>query len=281
MEIQKVINNNVISAFDENGQEVVVMGTGIGFKAHPGDPVNEEKIQKIFRIENRKIADQFKELLENIPLERMQISTDIISYAKKNMNLKLSQSIYVTLTDHINFAIERMKQGIKLQNAILWEIKRFYPQEYLLGKYAVDLVNKRLGMNFTADEAGFIALHIVNAEYDTSINDTFAMTKMIQGILDIVKEDFGIQFDEESLHYERFITHLKFLAQRIYRHELLSDQESELLAMIQKKYPKELECSCKAAEYIRENFGESISGEEMMFLAIHIKRVCMLPYMEE
>lgn len=211
----------------------------------------------------------------------MQISTDIISYAKKNMNLKLSQSIYVTLTDHINFAIERMKQGIKLQNAILWEIKRFYPQEYLLGKYAVELVNKRLGMNFTADEAGFIALHIVNAEYDTSINDTFAMTKMIQGILDIVKEDFGIQFDEESLHYERFITHLKFLAQRIYRHELLSDQESELLAMIQKKYPKELECSRKAAEYIRENFGETISGEEMMFLAIHIKRVCMLPDMEE
>ena len=104
---------------------------------------------------------------------------------------------------------------------------------------------------------------------------------MIQGRLDIVKEDFGIQFDEESLHYERFITHLKFLAQRIYRHELLSDQESELLAMIQKKYPKELECSRKAAEYIRENFGETISGEEMMFLAIHIKRVCMLPDMEE
>ena len=74
MEIQKVINNNVISAFDENGQEVVVMGTGIGFKAHPGDPVNEEKIQKIFRIENRKIADQFKELLENIPLARTSSS---------------------------------------------------------------------------------------------------------------------------------------------------------------------------------------------------------------
>ena len=48
MEIQKVINNNVISAFDESGQEVVVMGTGIGFKAHPGDPVNEEKVTEDF-----------------------------------------------------------------------------------------------------------------------------------------------------------------------------------------------------------------------------------------
>lgn len=275
MEIQKVINNNVISAFDEDGQEIVIMGTGIGFKAHPGDTVNEGRVQKVFRIENRRIANQFKELLQNMPPEHMELSAEIIAYAKKNMNLKLSQSIYVTLTDHINFAIERMKQGIKLQNALLWEIKRFYPQEFLLGKYAVELVNERLGLQFTADEAGFIALHIVNAEYDTSIRDTFAMTKMIQGILDIVKSEFGILFDEESLHYERFITHLKFLAQRIYRHELLSDEESDLLRMMQRKYPREFTCSRKAAEYIRENFGEEISGEEIMFLAIHIKRVCM------
>lgn len=277
MEIQKVINNNVISAFDESGQEVVIMGTGIGFKAHPGDTVNELKVQKVFRIENRRIAKQFKELLENMPPEHMELSADIITYAKKNMNLKLSQSIYVTLTDHINFAIERMRQGIKLQNALLWEIKRFYPQEFLLGKYAVEQINKRLGLNFTADEAGFIALHIVNAEYDTSIRDTFAMTKMIQGILDIVKKEFGIQFDEESLHYERFITHLKFLAQRIYRHELLNDEESDLLRMMKQKYPREFACSQKAVEYIRDNFGETISGEEIMFLAIHIKRVCMQP----
>ena len=36
MVIQKVINNNVISAYDENQQEVVIMGKGIGFKAHMG-----------------------------------------------------------------------------------------------------------------------------------------------------------------------------------------------------------------------------------------------------
>lgn len=50
----------------------------------------------------------------------------------------------------------------------------------------------------------------MNAEYDTTINDTFAMTNMIQGILELVKQEMGIEFDEESLHYERFVTHLKF-----------------------------------------------------------------------
>ena len=41
-----------------------------------------------------------------------------------------------------------------------------------MGKYAIDLLNEKLGTEFSEDEAGFIALHFVNAEYDTTINDT-------------------------------------------------------------------------------------------------------------
>ena len=59
---------------------------------------------------------------------------------KDHLKLKLNQSIYVTLTDHINFAIERVSQGIEPQNALLWEIKRFYPQEFQLGIYALELI---------------------------------------------------------------------------------------------------------------------------------------------
>ena len=35
MTIEKVINNNIVSAFDETGREVVVMGRGIGFGNRP------------------------------------------------------------------------------------------------------------------------------------------------------------------------------------------------------------------------------------------------------
>ena len=275
MVIQKVINNNVISAYDVNQQEIVIMGKGIGFKAHTGELIDESKIEKVFRIENEKLSRQFQELLENITLEHMQLTIDIISYAIKNLNVQLNQNIYITLTDHINFAIQRQSQGIQLKNALLWETKRFYHQEYLMGKYAVDLLNEKLGTEFTEDEAGFIALHFVNAEYNTTINDTFEMTNMIQKILELVRLEMGIEFDEESLHYERFITHLKFLVQRLYRHELLKDEEIEFARMMENKYPKEYECSKHIAEYIEKEYGSEIASEEIMFLAIHIKRVCM------
>ena len=271
--IEKVINNNIISAYDESGAEVIVMGRGIGFKKKQGEVVPADQISKIFRIKSRTLTEQFKELLANMPLERVRISDEIISHAKDHLKLKLNQSIYVTLTDHINFAIERVNQGIEPQNALLWEIKRFYPQEFQLGIYALELIQDRLGILLPEDEAGFIALHFVNAEYGTDIRDAVKFPDQMQAIVDIVERDLGILLDESSLHYERFMTHIKFLIQRIYRKELLSSEDRELSLLMQRKYPREYQCSVKVAEYIMQATGSRLSEEEIMYLSVHIRRV--------
>lgn len=271
--IEKVINNNIISAYEKSGAEVIVMGRGIGFKKKQGEVVPADQISKIFRIKSRTLTEQFKELLANMPLERVRISDEIISHAKDHLKLKLNQSIYVTLTDHINFAIERVSQGIEPQNALLWEIKRFYPQEFQLGIYALELIHDRLGILLPEDEAGFIALHFVNAEYGTDIRDAVKFPDQMQAIVDIVEHDLGILLDESSLHYERFVTHIKFLIQRIYRKELLSSEDRELSLMMQRKYPREYQCSVKVAEYIMQATGCRLSEEEIMYLSVHIRRV--------
>lgn len=271
--IEKVINNNIISAYEKSGAEVIVMGRGIDFKKKQGEVVPADQISKIFRIKSRTLTEQFKELLANMPLERVRISDEIISHAKDHLKLKLNQSIYVTLTDHINFAIERVSQGIEPQNALLWEIKRFYPQEFQLGIYALELIHDRLGILLPEDEAGFIALHFVNAEYGTDIRDAVKFPDQMQAIVDIVERDLGILLDESSLHYERFMTHIKFLIQRIYRKELLSSEDRELSLLMQRKYPREYQCSVKVAEYIMQATGSRLSEEEIMYLSVHIRRV--------
>lgn len=271
--IEKVINNNIISAYEKSGAEVIVMGRGIGFKKKQGEVVPADQISKIFRIKSRTLTEQFKELLANMPLERVRISDEIISHAKDHLKLKLNQRIYVTLTDHINFAIERVSQGIEPQNALLWEIKRFYPQEFQLGIYALELIQDRLDILLPEDEAGFIALHFVNAEYGTDIRDAVKFPDQMQAIVDIVERDLGILLDESSLHYERFMTHIKFLIQRIYRKELLSSEDRELSLLMQRKYPREYQCSVKVAEYIMQATGSRLSEEEIMYLSVHIRRV--------
>lgn len=273
MNIYKVINNNVLSAFDDKKREVVIMGRGIGFKAKSGDEIDESKIEKVFYIESSSLSKKFQEMISDMPLEHMEISDDIIAYAKRTFDMKLNQSIYVALTDHINFAIERYHKGIQMPNALLNEIKEFYRREYAVGEYALELLRQRLNVEFSSNEAGFIALHFVNAQYDLSADDTYAITSIIQKSLTIIQEEFGTPINEASMYYERFVTHLKFFAKRVYRKEQWIDDETELADMIESKYPREYACSQKIAAFICEEYGANVSREEMMYLAIHIRRI--------
>ncbi|WP_077610706.1 BglG family transcription antiterminator LicT [Clostridium sp. Marseille-P2415] len=273
MKIDKIINNNIISALEPDGKEVVVMGRGIGFGAKPGKEIPENKIEKVFRLDSQNSVDKFKELLVNLPLEHIQVSTEIINYAKSVLNRCLNQNIYITLTDHINFAIHRFKQKMVFTNPLLNEIKTFYKEEYLVGEYAVALIERKIGITLPVDEAGFIALHIVNAEFNTAMRDTIDITNLIQNVVRIVKEYFTMEPDETSLNYQRFVTHLRFLAQRIVAGELLNSGNAEFNHLISEMYPDEYGCSLKIKDYILETYHHHVTEEETAYLAVHIKRM--------
>ncbi len=273
MKISKVINNNIVSSVDEDGREIVVMGRGIGFKVREGAEIPAERIEKIFRLEGEDVLDRFKDLLSRMPLEHIKISDEIISYGKKVLNKPLNQNIYITLMDHINFAIERFQRNMMFPNPLAREVRSIYREEYLIGEYAVALIQRSLNIDFPADEAVSIALHIVNAEYNTAMRDTIHITELIQQVLGIVAEYFNFLPDERSLNYDRFITHLKFLAQRIYSGELLDSDVPELSSMISKAYPEEYICGQKIQHFIEENYGHEVSDEEVAYLAVHIKRM--------
>lgn len=45
MKIEKVLNNNVVVALDENGAETVLMGRGLGFGRRAGDEAPPDKVK--------------------------------------------------------------------------------------------------------------------------------------------------------------------------------------------------------------------------------------------
>ena len=221
---------------DEQNKELVIMGRGIAFQKRPGDVVEQEKVEKIFKLDNKDISEKFKTLLYDIPLEYMEISEAIINYAKDTLGKKLNESIYVSLTDHIVFAIERSKKGLLITNALLWEIKRIYKDEFDIGLKAIEKINNKIGIKLPEDEAGFIAMHIVNAELNEEMPNVVNITKLIQDVLNIVKYHFKIDIDEDSLNYFRFLTHLKFFAQRLFSGTSLGSKDDFLYEMMKEKY---------------------------------------------
>ena len=91
--------------------------------------------------------------------------------------------------------------------------------------------------------------------------------------ISIVEKELGIKLDELGLHCSRFITHLKFFAQRMFAGELLDNQDQEFLDMIINKYPKEYDVSEKISQFVQSKYGYDIPKEEKVYLAVYIKRI--------
>ncbi len=273
MVIEKILNNNVVITTDENNKEIVVMGRGIAFKKRTGDHIPKDMIDKVFKLSDPNMSDKFKELISNIPLNYMELSDKIILYAKKELGKRLNDSIYISLTDHMHAAIERTREGVNVKNALLWDIKRFYKEEFKIGLIALDYIEEKFGIRLPEDEAGFIALHIVNAQMDQDIKIIYEITQIMQDVTNVVKYHYGITFDEESVYYYRFITHLKYFAERLLSNKSYEDNEDDLLDVIKVKYKNAYNCIEKVANFIKKKYNYELTDEEKLYLTIHVERV--------
>ena len=273
MRIEKVINNNIISARDDKGVELVVMGRGIGFDKKPGNEITDGKIEKIFRLDKMDDREHFKKLLASLPLEYIRLSTDIITYAKDSLELKLNQNVYLTLTDHIGFALNRHREGMDFNNVLYDEIRLFYPVEYSIGRYALELIEERTGYRLAEDEAASIALHIINGELDSAMGTTFFMIKMMREMMGIIEKNISIP---EGRNYpkDRLIPDLKQLANRLVSEKLISVRRDEKLYLfVEENYTEEYRIINSINDYIGKEYKCSMTEEEKIYLTLSIKRI--------
>lgn len=276
MKIIKTINNNTVCVVDENGREQIVSGKGIGFGKKYGDKIEVSQIQKVYMITDSALQKKMIELLREIPYEYLKFTEDMVEHIKKIVPTPLNESLLVTLSDHINFAIERKDQGIEFTNPLIDSIRECYPLELSLGEYCVEQMEHQLGISMNKDEAGFIAMHIINARLDTKMSDVYDITKMINGCVEISEYYYSEKFNRKSVSYERYVAHLKFLAQRLFRNQPLPQTLSDdaaFAAMIKKSCNKHYKCALCIQDYILKTYGKNITEDELLTLTIHLKKV--------
>lgn len=272
--VNKVLNNNVIFSKNQEGQDIILTGLGLGFQKRKGDPVETGKIERIFTLDEEATGSRLSELLKQIPIDYFYLADQIKQHAEKRLGKELNQNIYVTLCDHMYYAVERFRQGLLFQNQLMWEIRRFYPEEYKTALEAIEMMNSTLDLKLPEDEASFIALHIINAELNsTEIQSVIDMTKLIKGICNIVQYEFKMDFDESSFSYTRFILHLKFFSQRLMMKEAPVEEASFLYGQVRENMPESFGCSRKIASYIQKSYNYTITKSEQVYLTIHIQRL--------
>ena len=252
------------------------MGKGLGFQKKIGDPISDDKIEKVYAITTEWNESKLAELLTAIPLEQIQVANEIVSFAKVSLGKALSENLFLTLSDHIHFALERFEKGMEIKNALLWEIKRFYNHEFLIGKEALHLIHERLGVKLPEDEAGFIALHFVNAAYNRNTTESITSTKIIKEILQIIRLNYQLEFNEDDLNYDRLLTHLKYFTKRIITNSKDESTSDEIIAkIIENSYPEAYKCALKIKEYIENTYNYEVNEDEIIYLTMHIHRVVL------
>ena len=176
----------------------------------------------------------------------------------------------------LDYFIRSGKNNFMFSNPLLWETKQYYPSEFQVAVQSLNILKSSLGISFPVDEAGFIALHFITSEYDTDMQVTFDIPRLIDEILHIIDQHFDVEIDKESIHFERFITHLKFFAARVLQAKQIPDDGDFLFrSMIRDQYKDGYECAIAIKEHIEQTHHIQISEEEVIYLTVHIRRITM------
>ena len=277
MKIKKIINNNILCAVDDRGNELIVTGRGIGFQRHRGEGIDISRIERTYRMEEKTGQRKLRELVEKIPIEHLSLTEELIKHITSQIPQKLNESLLITMADHISFAILRKAQGVEFSNPLKGSIMCYYPTEYHLGQYCLGVIREQLGVILHEDEAAFLALHIVNAELNTNMSEMYDITKLIEGTISVVEYFYKKEFDRVSLDFNRFVVHLRYFAQRLFQGKMMEDAQGErdevFRQLIMKNCKEHYKCAQCVADYIKNTYQKNLSDEELIYLTIHLKRI--------
>ncbi len=274
MKIIRVLNTNAVVTVDKEKREIIVTGAGIGFRKKKGEFLDKSLIDRIYCLQSDEGSKKLQEYVQTVSEEYLDIAEKVVQIAIQEEKLEVNDILYVTLADHINSVLERAKSGIMLKNIIKTDIQNFYPKEFSIGKKAIQWIEEKTGIDLKEDEAAFIAMHIIASELgDNSPSDVRKITELITVILHIIRLHFKIVFHEDSFSYQRFITHLKFFAARIFNQTDYHDSMQEIYDVLVTQNQAIFSGVQKIAELIQKQYGYTLSIDESLYLLIHLKRI--------
>ncbi len=269
----KRINNNVVVCLDASGRELIAMGKGIGFGEIPRE-ITLSQIERTFY----DVSENSQNLLGELSPEVISFAAQLIDIARNELPYGLSPNAVFPMADHISFAIERAKKGIRVSMPLSYDIEQMYQKECKLGRYALKRIRKEFYIQLPDQEAVGIAMNLINSKIENAEeqaqNTSMQDAEVLDEITELVEGSFHIMIDRESFNYSRFATHVQYLFQRIHSGKGLNSDNSQMYRELKKEFPGISDCADEIAELIAKEWNESLSEEEKLYLILHINRIC-------
>ncbi|RSX52822.1 transcription antiterminator BglG [Bifidobacterium goeldii] len=273
MEILRVFNNNVVLAKDGH-REVIATGRGLGFQAKPGMHVDDAKVVRVFVPADGRDPDHVGELLSEIPPEVIRLVTDAMAKVGLADQIESQPTLVMALADHVTGALRRAHDGVVVEYPLQAEVQSLYSTEYAQAVALASELNRHLDCKLPPSETVALALHLVNAGFATGdLSDTYKMTGVIQQMLAVIEQTYGVKLDQHSINVGRFITHLRYLFVRIHQGKQLDKEPEPIIESIRQSYPKAMSCADIIGSIVALRLDTNLTEDEVAYLALHVSRV--------
>ena len=270
--VKKALNNNVLIATDHQDGEVVLIGKGIGFNKNKNDAINEDSIEKMFILRNEKEQEHLKQLLPHIDQETLNTIIESIDMIRSRSNVLLNEQVHVALTDHILFALTRLKKGMAINNPFLAETKALYPFEYEIAAEVVDFINQSLDTHLPDGEIGFIALHVHSAITHKDLSDINKYSQLVKQMIDMIEDQLELTIDREGIDYIRLVRHIRYTIERVLRDEKI-EAPIKIASLLKKEYPICYNLSWKLIKMMQQTLQKPLDDAEAVYLTMHLQRL--------
>ncbi|SFL54560.1 glucose PTS transporter transcription antiterminator GlcT [Salibacterium qingdaonense] len=272
MEVKKVLNNNVVIALHSELDEVILTGKGIGFGKKEGDPVDESGAEKFFVLKNEKEQEQYKQLLIEVDESFIGCMNDCMTMLENRFQVQLNEHIHVALTDHLYYAVHRIKQGMEIRNPFLQETELAYPAEYQAARDLLFHLETCTGISMPEGEIGFVALHIHTALTQRPLQELNEHTRLVSGLVERIEETLQVSMNTKNLDHQRLLRHLHQTLERIQKEDY-GDEPDSLKNVLKYEYPLCYNLSWKLIKMMQQALKTPVPESEVVYLTLHLQRL--------
>jgi beta-glucoside operon transcriptional antiterminator len=269
----KQLGHNAVLVDDGSGGQRVALGKGLGFTAKPGKEVPADAVEQWFSVTTPSELERVNAMVAALPLDMLTLATTITAQANQLLTANVSPSAVIPIADHLHLALNRRRDDHD-DHPLQWEVQQLYPEEWGVGRAALDLVEKSTGTRLPESEAVAIALHIITATIEAEgVRTTIAVTRLINELLEVVSASAGRNVRDDPMATSRFVSHLRYLFLRLNRPTPPVTSLGSVLSTLIEEQPAAYQTAQRLAYLIDSRVSLRVSEEEVAYLTLHVARL--------
>lgn len=129
-------------------------------------------------------------------------------------------------------------------------------------------------MELPREEGAAIALHFVNYQAQEVQGDTVDYGAIIDETTRTVEEELHVSIDKDGFNYYRFVTHMHYMMKRTQNDQMIVSQNQDIFESLCQEFPDIYRCACKIGADMEKTLHQKLTDEEMLYLMLHINRLC-------